>query len=71
MMEKQPDILTDIEAFLKAQAMTPTAFGRAALGDPRFVFQVRDGRRLWPQTERTVRDFMRTYQPKPSRHEAA
>lgn len=70
-MVTEPDILADIEAFLKAQHMTPTAFGRAAFGDPKFVFQVRDGRRLWPQTEQTARDYMRTYQPKPSRHQSS
>lgn len=70
-MDTAPTILADIEAFLVEKAMTPTAFGRAAFGDPKFVFQVREGRRLWPQTEKAARDFMRTYQPKPSRHQDA
>ena len=53
-------LLDDIEAFLKAQRMAPTALG-AALGDRHLVRQIREGRRLWPETEAKVRSFMRLY----------
>jgi Meiotically up-regulated gene 113 len=36
--------LAEIEAFLADTGMTPTAFGREALGDPGFVFGLRSGR---------------------------
>lgn len=33
-----------IESFIAAKGMTPTAFGRRFAGDPLFVFQLRGGR---------------------------
>ncbi len=36
--------LADIEAYLKEVGMTPTTFGKQAVGDPNFVFDLRDGR---------------------------
>lgn len=33
-----------IEAFLRDSEMPPTTFGRLALGDPRFVLDLRNGR---------------------------
>lgn len=37
-------LLTRIERYLKAQRLPPTRFGRDAVGDPSFVFNLRDGR---------------------------
>lgn len=37
--------LAEIEAFLKASGMTATAFGKEAVSDPNFVFDLRRGRR--------------------------
>lgn len=51
-------LILDIESFLKAHELSPTAFGDAALGDRHFVRQLRAGRRVWPETEQKVRDFM-------------
>jgi hypothetical protein len=40
-----PDpLLAEIDSFLAEMGMTPTAFGRDALGDPGFVFGLRNGR---------------------------
>jgi len=40
-----PDpLLAEIDTFLAEARMTPTAFGRDALGDPGFVFDLRGGR---------------------------
>ena len=36
--------LVEIEAFLQRARMSPSGFGRAALGDPNFVRDVRAGR---------------------------
>lgn len=56
-------LLTDIEAFLQTHDIAPTAFGNDALGDRHFVKQLRAGRRVWPETEAKVRQFMATYRP--------
>lgn len=37
--------LADIDAFLERSGMTATAFGRAALNDPNFVGDLRQGRK--------------------------
>lgn len=37
-------LLQRIEDHMKARRMTPTRFGREALGDPMFVSNLRDGR---------------------------
>lgn len=37
-------LLERIEKHLKSRRMPPTRFGRAAVGDPCFVFDMRDGR---------------------------
>ena len=36
--------LIEIEAFLTRERAAPSRFGRAAVGDPNFVRQLRDGR---------------------------
>lgn len=43
-MDQVTELLTQIEAFLAESGMAPSAFGRDAMGDPLFVFQLRDGR---------------------------
>ena len=37
-------LLWRIEKFLKQRRIPPARFGREAVGDPRFVFDLRDGR---------------------------
>lgn len=37
-------LLHKIESYLKANRVPPTRFGREAVGDPCFVFDLRDGR---------------------------
>ena len=37
-------LLDRVERHLKAVCMPPTRFGRESVGDPRFVFDLRDGR---------------------------
>jgi hypothetical protein len=36
--------LSEIEAFLARECAAPSTFGRAAVGDPNFVRELRDGR---------------------------
>jgi len=54
-------LLPEIELFLQATGIRPTAFGDQALGDRHFVRQLRAGRRCWPETEQKVRSFMAGY----------
>lgn len=51
-------LLEDIEAFLETHEISATALGHQALGDRHFVRQLRMGRRVWPETETKVRQFM-------------
>jgi hypothetical protein len=51
-------ILQDVEQFLRETQMTPTRFGREALGDPRLVGDLRRGRELRSPTARRVRDYI-------------
>jgi hypothetical protein len=37
-------LLRRIELYLRRSAIAPARFGRDALGDPRFVFDLRNGR---------------------------
>ena len=37
-------LLRRIEQYLKERRMPPARFGREAVGDPNFVFDLRDGR---------------------------
>jgi hypothetical protein len=63
-------LLTDIELFMSAHGLSATKFGQDALGDRHFVKQLRKGRRVWPETDAKVRQFMVTYKP-PQQQEAA
>jgi hypothetical protein len=56
-------ILEDIEAFIAAKEISPTAFGDMASNDRHLVRQLRSGRRLWPETEAKIRKFMAEYTP--------
>ena len=58
-------LLNDIETFLDTHKATisPTAFGDAAMNDRHLVRQLRNGRRLWPETEAKIKRFMASYNP--------
>lgn len=53
-------ILRRVEAYLRATKMPPTRFGREALRDPNFVFNLRAGRQLRASTARRVEAFLDT-----------
>jgi hypothetical protein len=70
------DLITAIEAFQSQHELSDSQFGTLALNDKNLIPQLRgDGgkrkRRLWPETEQTVRDFMAAYVPAPRREAAA
>lgn len=58
MEHAEPPLIEQIEAFVSSHDMSPITFGREAMNDPHFVRDLRKGRRLWPETEKKVRDFL-------------
>jgi len=47
-----------VEKFLKTSNMPAARFGREAMGDPRFVFDLRRGREPRASTIERVRSFL-------------
>lgn len=58
-------ILRRVERFLRATNMPRTRFGRLAVGDPRLVADLRNGREPRPSMERRLEHFMNTYKDEP------
>ena len=54
-------LIRKIEIFLRRNRMAPTTFGRLAAQDPRFVLDLRNGRRPRAETEGRVEHFMNSY----------
>ena len=52
-------LLRDVEKYLKNSNTPAAKFGREAMGDPRFVFDLRRGREPRPRTVEKVRAFLR------------
>jgi hypothetical protein len=57
-------LIRKIEVFLRLTGMAATKFGRLAAHDPRFVFDLRNGRSPRTRTESRVEHFMNKYQEK-------
>ena len=55
-------LLRQIENFPRSTNIPPARFGREAMGDPRFVFDLRNGREPRPQTVARIRKFLETAQ---------
>lgn len=53
-----------IDRFLRHNRMTPTRFGRDAMGDPNFVLNLRDGRTLRASTVRRVEAWLDAHEAK-------
>lgn len=58
MSSSHEQFLGEIEAFLRDRKMDATAFGRGALNDPGFIFDLRTGRSPSLKTIDRVRAFM-------------
>ena len=56
-------LLTDIEDFLSLTGMGESYFGKAACGNSEVVKRLRAKRRVWPETARKLRAFMRARRP--------
>ncbi len=50
--------LNEIERFMKIKQVPPTRFGREAVNDPRFVFDLRLGREMGKRTQRRVQAYL-------------
>ena len=55
-------LIAEIDAFLASQDMAESAFGKAAVGDPNFLQDLRAGRELRFSTMKRVRAFMDQYE---------
>ena len=51
-------LLKDVEKYLHANHISPARFGREAMKDPRFVFDLRAGREPRARTVRRVRAYL-------------
>jgi hypothetical protein len=51
-------LLRRIEIYMRRTATTPTRLGRDAVGDPRFVFDLRNGREPRPPTRARVHAWL-------------
>ena len=51
-------LLREIDLYLKERRMPPARFGREAVGDPCFVFDLRDGREPRPRTVARVLSYI-------------
>jgi 2,4-dienoyl-CoA reductase-like NADH-dependent reductase (Old Yellow Enzyme family) len=52
------DLLEQVESYLAQTRVPPSTFGRMALGDPRFVDDLRAGRKLRRKTQERVRCYL-------------
>lgn len=52
-------LLREVEKYLVSTDVSAARFGRLAMGDPRFVFDLRKGREPRETTVRKVRSFLR------------
>ena len=55
-------LLREVEKFLKNSNMPAARFGREVVKDPRFVFDLRNGREPRPRTIERVRAFLEAVQ---------
>ncbi|MES2903019.1 MAG: hypothetical protein V4696_02435 [Pseudomonadota bacterium] len=51
-------LLRTIEVFLRTSGVPATRFGREAVNDPRFVFDLRRGREPGPRTVARIVEFL-------------
>lgn len=52
------DLISDIEAFLRESGMGPSYFGKKAVGNSELLPRLKNGGRVWPETELKVRKFI-------------
>lgn len=55
------DLIEQVEAFLQRTGMNATVFGKRALSDPTFVFDLREGREPRSSTRKRALQFIAEY----------
>lgn len=55
---RHPELLSEIDAFLTDTGMGASYFGKRATGNSEVVHRLRSGGRVWPETEKQLREFM-------------
>lgn len=70
MMNDTNPLLREIETFLAETGMGASYFGKKSIGNSEVVERLRSGRRVWPETEMKIREFMNDEFPKRQRKEA-
>jgi hypothetical protein len=58
-------VLRKVEKFLRRTDMPPTKFGRLAVGDPRLVMDLRNGREPRARTVRRIEAFLAAQEARP------
>lgn len=58
MLSYHQSFLNEVEAFLAETRIEPTVFGKQAMKDPSFVFDLRNGRSPSGKTMDKVREWM-------------
>lgn len=59
---QKSDFLKTVENFIKKTGISETSFGIAALKQPNFVFQLKEGRECREATQKKVICFINNYQ---------
>ena len=62
-MTRYDSLLSEIETFLAATGVGETYFGKLAANNPWLVKRLREGSRVWPETEDRIRAFMSNHRP--------
>jgi hypothetical protein len=60
MVIKHPQLLAEIEAFLSETDMGESYFGKKAAKNSELVARLRAGKKVWPDTETSVRSYIMT-----------
>ena len=55
---RETEFFAELEAFVSQTGMRESAVGRGALNDHHLMRDLRNGRRLYPETKQKIRDFM-------------
>jgi hypothetical protein len=53
-----PDLLAEIAKFCDRTGLSVAAFGKEAMGDPRFVYDLKAGRQCLPRTVEKARAYI-------------
>lgn len=56
------ELLEQIEEYLARNSVSPSTFGRLAIGDPRLVADLRSGRHPRRRTEERLRDYLNDFE---------